>query len=207
MAWASGMPLPVQPGRVSFASSTSARPSPSGPEKLEPLLAEGLVARDVGHAGCGEPLLPPAERTRRDREDGGADFAGAGPAADDVGEREIGHHRAGRAGLVAVVEVIDAGFVEIDGLLDPAQAQRAGPELIVLGRTRGHRGHVVQTLDLLQHNDLLSLTEIWRVPAFRETCADVQVCCRFSNITDPWGERKHPARSRPGFAAVLPASG
>ena len=35
----------------------------------------------------------------------------------------------GLAGLVAVIEVIGAGIVEIDGLLDEAQPERAGVEV------------------------------------------------------------------------------
>ena len=35
----------------------------------------------------------------------------------------------GLALLVAVIEVIGAGIVEIDGLLDEAQAERAGVEV------------------------------------------------------------------------------
>ena len=57
-----------------------------------------------------------------------------GPAARHVRKRKIGHHRTGRADLVAIVEVIDARLIEIDRLLHPPQAERVRPERIVLRR-------------------------------------------------------------------------
>src|SRR6185312_11445864 len=50
--------------------------------------------------------------------------------------------------VITVIEVIDAWFVEIDGLLHPPQAERAGPEGVVLGCVLRHRRDVVQPLDL-----------------------------------------------------------
>ena len=49
---------------------------------------------------------------------------------------EEGEDGAGIAGLVAIIEVIGARIVEIDGLLDEAQPQHAGIEVeVARGRT------------------------------------------------------------------------
>src|SRR5690606_18393697 len=79
----------------------------------------------------------------------------ARPALHDVREREIGHHRARRAELIRIVEMVDVGRVEVDGLLDPAQAELAGEEIIVLARIFRHRGDVMQAFDLVEHFKLL----------------------------------------------------
>ena len=67
----------------------------------------------------------------------------AGTAAADIGEGEIGHDRAGRADLVAIIEVIDVGRIEIHGLLHAAQAERVGEELVVLPCIGSHGCDVV----------------------------------------------------------------
>src|SRR5690242_16941854 len=71
-----------------------------GSAEGEALLPESFLAREVRHAGAGKVLLPEAERALRHRECGGADFARARAAADHMGEREVGHDRAGRADFV-----------------------------------------------------------------------------------------------------------
>jgi len=48
-----------------------------------------------------------------------------------VREWEIGHDRAGGADFIAIIEVVDVRRIEIDGLLDAAQTERIGEELIV----------------------------------------------------------------------------
>ena len=48
-----------------------------------------------------------------------------------MGEGEIGHHRAGRADLIPVIEVIDVRRVEIHRFLDTAQAQGLGEKVVV----------------------------------------------------------------------------
>jgi hypothetical protein len=47
--------------------------------------------------------------------------------------------------------MVDIRRVEIDGFLDPAQAELFCEELVVLARIPGHRGDVMQTLDLVEH--------------------------------------------------------
>jgi hypothetical protein len=39
--------------------------------------------------------------------------------------------------LVAVIEVIDARFVEVDGLLDPTQSEHVGEERVVADGVAG----------------------------------------------------------------------
>jgi hypothetical protein len=47
--------------------------------------------------------------------------------------------------------VIDVRRIEVDGLLDPAQAERLGEEVVVFLGIRGHRGDVVEAFDLGEH--------------------------------------------------------
>ncbi|MNJ81378.1 hypothetical protein D3C77_801630 [compost metagenome] len=62
--------------------------------------------------------------------------------------------------------MIDIRRVEIDGLLDAAQAERVGEEFIVGGGTRGHRRDVVQAPDLGNHIKPLVPVEPPRGPLF-----------------------------------------
>ena len=54
--------------------------------------------------------------------------------------------RARLAGLVAVVEVVGAGVVEVDGLLDEPEPERAGVELDVPARRARDRRDVVDAV-------------------------------------------------------------
>src|SRR5213078_4658452 len=56
---------------------------------------------------------------------------------------EEGEDRAGMAGLVAIIEVVGAGIVEIDRLLDEPQAQRAGVKIEISQSVTGNGGNVV----------------------------------------------------------------
>ena len=127
--------------------------------EAQAVLAERRVALDAGNAFAGQPLLPIAERVFRHRKHRRADLADAMPALADIREREVGHHRARRAELVGIIEMVDVGRVEIDGLLDPAQAELVGEELIVLPRIAGHRRDVMQALDLVEHDGSSGLME------------------------------------------------
>ena len=70
------------------------------------------------------------------------------------------HERAGAASLVAVVEVVRAGVVEVDGLLDESQPEAADVEVDVLLRVARDSGDVVQTLGRAVMDALLaSLTD------------------------------------------------
>ena len=112
--------------------------------------AERFVALEPVDVELVQPLDPERQRALRHGEHGLADLAGAGPAARDVGKREIGHHPARPAELVAVVEVVDLGRIEIHCLLDAAQPERPGEERIVLRRGAGKRGDVVQAANLVE---------------------------------------------------------
>src|SRR5262245_10550700 len=125
------------------------------PFKTKALLAERFLAFQPGYALLGQPFLPIAERSFRHRKDGRADLPDTMTALSDIGEREIGHDRTGRAELVRIVKVIDVRRVEVDGFLDPAKAKLVGEELIVLARVLRHRSDVVQALDLVEHGGSL----------------------------------------------------
>jgi hypothetical protein len=71
------------------------------------------------------------------------DVAQARPALGDAGELEPSEDRAGRSLLVAEVQVVGVGRVEVDGLLHQPQAQDVGVELDVLLRVAGDHGDVV----------------------------------------------------------------
>jgi hypothetical protein len=76
------------------------------------------------------------------------DVADPGAARDGAGELEPREDRAGRAGLVPEVEVIGLGLVEVDGLLDQAQAQHVRVERDVRLRVARDHRDVVQALEL-----------------------------------------------------------
>ena len=122
--------------------------------EAQPLRAEARVLDEPSRALHGEARAPERQRALRHREDGLPDLAGALVPAGDVRKGKVGHHRAGRAVLVAVVEVVDLRRIEVHRLLDPAQAERVGEEGIVGPRVRRHRRDVVQALDLGQHGVL-----------------------------------------------------
>ncbi len=69
-----------------------------------------------------EALFPIVDGAERDAEGGLRDFAGSGVAASGAGPGEKGEDGSGRAGVVAEVEVVGSGVVEVDGALDEAQA-------------------------------------------------------------------------------------
>ena len=52
----------------------------------------------------------------------------------------------GPAGLVAVIEMIGAGIVEVDGLLHEAQPERAGVEVEIAARRSRDRGDMVDAV-------------------------------------------------------------
>ena len=97
---------------------------------------------------AGEALAPEVERgLGGDAMDDAGDHPGAGAAGRGAGvleERDVG---AGGAVLVGVEEVVDAGVVLVDGLLDQPQAQHARVEVDVAGRVAGDQGDVVDAVD------------------------------------------------------------
>jgi hypothetical protein len=105
----------------------------------------GALGRD---ALVGQARGPEVERlVGGDAPLDGVDHAVAGLAPLRPGELEEGQDRARRAALVAEVEVIDVGLVEVDRLLDQAQAQDAGVEVDVAWGVGRDRGDVMQTLE------------------------------------------------------------
>jgi hypothetical protein len=76
------------------------------------------------------------------------DHPGAGAARPGARELEPREDRAGRALLVAEVQVVRVGGVEVDGLLHEAQAEDAGVELDVPARVAGDHRDVVHALEL-----------------------------------------------------------
>jgi hypothetical protein len=71
------------------------------------------------------------------------DHAVAGLAERRAGELEEGQDRAWRAALVAEVQVVDVGLIEVDRLLDQAQAEHPRIEVDVARGVRGDRRDVV----------------------------------------------------------------
>ena len=130
MACSASTPPWVQ-GRRRSLSPRPARSRRHRDRRNAALLAEGFVGLQAVDAERGEPLDPERQRALGHGEHGFADLARAGAPARDIREREIGHHRAGRSDLVAVIEMIDVGRVEIHRLLHSAQAERLGEERIV----------------------------------------------------------------------------
>ena len=90
-----------------------------------------------------QPLHPVADASPRHREARFRCLAGAVPALVRAEVGEEGEDGAGRAGAVAVVEMVGAGIVEIDRALHEAQAERAGVEVEVALRVGGDGRDVV----------------------------------------------------------------
>jgi hypothetical protein len=80
--------------------------------------AETLLQRLMGDALFDETVGPIAERTGRHTERGLLGLSDAAAACCCAFPGEEGEDGAGMAGFVAVIEVIGARIVEIDGLLD-----------------------------------------------------------------------------------------
>ena len=101
------------------ASSSWRRPSKSAN-------AQGAAVGALGgDARVGQARGPEVERVLGgDAPLDGVDHAVAGPAGRRAGELEEGQDRARRAALVAEVQVVDVGLVEVDRLLDQAQAEQ-----------------------------------------------------------------------------------
>ncbi len=98
-----------------------------------------------------QAVFPVFDRSERDAEGGLGDFAGAGVAAAGAGPGEEGEDGSGRAGVVAEVEVVGSGVVEVYGALDEAQAEDLGVEVEVALGVGGDCGDVVETDDWFWH--------------------------------------------------------
>ncbi len=107
--------------------------------------AVGPLHRPPGVLEAGGPEVQ--RGVARDPPGDGVDHARAVAAGHRSGELEERHDRAGRAVLVAVVEVVDVRCVVVDGLLDESQAERAGVEVHVARCVGGDRGDVVESFE------------------------------------------------------------
>ena len=85
----------------------------------------------MGDALFNETVRPVAERASRHAERGLLGLADTAAACRCAVPREEGEDCTGMAGLVAIIEVIGAGIVEIDGLLDEAETERPGVKVEV----------------------------------------------------------------------------
>ena len=96
-------------------------------------LAKARCGVRHGEAQRAKPRLPRVERTggHGERRNGHLPCARRTVANAAWAIRERRPQRAGRAAFVAVVEVVDAGAVEVDRLLDEAEAERADTEVEV----------------------------------------------------------------------------
>ena len=86
-----------------------------------------------------------ADRRFGDAKDGLLSFADPEGARTLRRPRQKGQDRAGSAPLVAVVEVIGPGIVEIHGLFDEAQPERADIEAEIATRGTGDRRHMMNS--------------------------------------------------------------
>ena len=109
-------------------------------------LAEALLGRLVRHALLDEAVGPEADRFLRHPERRLLRLADSGPSRRHMGPGEEGQDGAGPPGLVAEIEVIGAGIVEVHGLLDEPQAERPGVEVAVAAGVAGDRGDVVDAV-------------------------------------------------------------
>ena len=102
-----------------------------GISEREHRFAGPLLQRLMGDALFDEPVSPVAERTGRHAEGRLLRLANAAASWRSAFPWEEGKDCSWAAGLVAVIEMIGTGVVEIDRLLDEAKAERAGIKAIV----------------------------------------------------------------------------
>ena len=107
------------------------------------------TARVEPHPVDREPLRPELKRLlRRHPPAQPVDHSRAGPSARRVGKLEERQDRSRGSPLVAVVQVVDVGRVEVDGLLDQPQPQQTRVEVDVAGRVRRDARDVVDAVKL-----------------------------------------------------------
>ena len=119
--------------------------------EAEHLAAETQGRRAKVDGPLGEAAHPGVKPAVRHGIGHGTGHPGTRTPGAGVGEREEGHNGAGVPGLVAVVEVVGVGRVEVDGLLHEALAKGARVEVDVALRRAGDRSHVVQARDAARH--------------------------------------------------------
>ncbi len=118
--------------------------------EVQPLRAEELhlLGPDAGRS---QAVGPEAERVHRDGEVHSRDLVGPAAAHDPgLPERKAREDRSRVAVRVAVVQVVDGYLAVVEGrLLDAAQAEEAGVEVVVLlGRPHAERQMVVTSNEI-----------------------------------------------------------
>jgi len=113
----------------------------------EDFFVEAAGAAGEGDVEVDEALLPEGEGRGGDAEGGVGDFAGASGAASGVGPGEEGEDGAGGASVVAEVEMVGAGVIEVDRAFDEAEAEAFGVEVEVGLGVGGDGGDVMETDD------------------------------------------------------------
>jgi len=139
-----GTPAPVHGSRRSGAGGRPPAPwgGPRDRRTRAPRRPAGAPdARRASPTRPGAPPTSPASRPGPER--GRRDLAQTDTAAGGARPDEEGHDRARPSELVAVVEVVRAGVVEVDRLLDQPQAQHPDVEVDVALGVAGDRGHMV----------------------------------------------------------------
>src|SRR5262249_37494068 len=94
-----------------------------------------------------QTLDPEADGGGKHCEGGDRDLAGPLTAAPGAGPGGEGQDGAGSANLIAKVEVVGLGVVEVDGAFDQAETEDAGVEVQVVLRVAGDGGDVVNAQD------------------------------------------------------------
>ena len=152
--------------------------------------AEALRGRIVGDALLDQALGPVADRAFRNAEDGLLRLPDPEPARRRALPCEEGQDRARMAGRIAVVEVIGAGVVEIDRLLDQAQAKRPRVEIEVPARRACDARHM---MDAARHaSSSFASGRLYAFPCRRPTWAKR----RALRPSTPASESKPPFGSR-----------
>ena len=98
-----------------------------------------------------QAFLPVAQRIWMECVGRRADFAVADSAATSAGPGEEGHDRAGAAHFVAVIQVVAARIVKVDGALDQALAKQTVVEVDIGLRAAGDSCNVVNTANWLHY--------------------------------------------------------
>src|SRR5262249_39766471 len=117
-------------------------------------------------APLGKPNYPAVQGFRRRRERHCIDHAASAAAAASRHERKERENRARMSRLVSVIEMIGAGIVEVDRVLDQSKADNLRVEVDICLRIDGDRRHVVNAANSLNHGVHLGSVPI-SVPLFR----------------------------------------
>ena len=106
-------------------------------------LTETLLDRLVRHAFFDEAVCPIADGAFRYAEHGLLREADTVAAPRSMRPREERQDRTGMADLVAEIQMVGAGIVVVDRLLDEPKAKNARVEIEIAGRITRNRGHMM----------------------------------------------------------------